>query len=1124
MKRRTFNVATGFFLGFVIWALTATAHANPASDALVAQGRALLFNNGNLTSSGIVASKPKFKDAVVADPTDQTANFFYALTRMLSFGLEQGGSGDLETLRDLYAAFGITLADDDSIYELPFSDPPMLNGRYDPPQTIPAGEPIRTFLEGPFVDLLDGAIANLDVIDPAITLTLTADETGGDPVEVDYGDVLLFKSLLYTLKASVLIASAYDIAIDTRDVIVLANANVLQIQRDLLDKYQDFLKLQSNGATVLSDAGQALLAGIDMYRNAFNFITNEQDYQGDDLFFFGSDVDVHEAAFVLSQATELQNSLNENRSAAFDIIKEAWVLADADGNRLRLDLKKDANGDFISGEALGIGVTGDISSIWSSGCSFLLCSGWIDEFAVDGSQVTIQAVNSNCSATLTGTLTGGNEIIDGSYTNCDGTPRGSFSGTLVANASETLALDANHLFSNTDPQNPKAPLDIRAVLPEFDPYNETVAGTFPPVDDSSSVLNGLFPDYPTNSDLTDKLNLNPPLSNTSSLSGTVSSSAHTSGNIFIGALQDPADVPTFDFETGTYIGEPGPYIIAGLSQGVVVSAVAWWDADNNGIRSIGDYFDSSSPHEIVSGGTTINLAVATEVMETSLSGQIDCSIFQPGQGNIYIKVFDAPSFTANLLGSASLDEPGPFTVNNLQVGSTVWVYAYWDANGSGSEGPGNGDFVGSYSGNPVTLTAQGTNTNVDINLFGITGVVAIDPGGQPMPNVWVSASGIDNFSWDFTSTDGLGKYVLSGLQPGNFRVYAGGWGNCSISEYYNDTTDWNSAASVEVIGGQTTQNINFGLETGGTIKGAVTRDSDGNPVAGLSVNAQEITTGKASYAQTQEDGSYTICGLPAGSYRIRVSSWGTCYAGEYYGNTYDENSATPVPVAMGQTISGIDISLAIGGKITGIVRRDADAQPIPGIYINAQESQPGVSSSATTGSDGAYTICGLSPGNYITSVSTWGTNYIGEYYNDTTDWALATPVDVILGQTTPNISFSLVTKTGNIVIPLTTSVTGENNNLLGAVVTLLETGQAATWTGGGNYTFYDVPAGSYVLKIEKDGFDTELVNIEIVEGENNISSVELTIGTCGPQGDINDDGKVGLEEAIHALQVISGVE
>jgi len=509
MEKKIHKPLTIVFLFMVFLGLTAIANASTESQALVTEGRLLLFNGGDATYSGIIAANDKFNAAVAADATDQVANLFYAATRMLASALDQGNSPDfstLATLGDLFGAIGAVRNNVDLVdEEAPFNDPPSLNDEYDPPDTLPTGTELQAYLAGPFIDLLDLAIGNLDTIDNTIDIVLTVAEIGDEAIEVDYGDVLLMKSMLYTLKAFAFIFKAYDFNMDLREIIVLANADFLQLQRDLLDKYAGLFSLLGDGAASLGSARQALDLGIERYRDGFNFITGETDPQENDLFYFESSEDVSDANSLLTQLTELQNSIDTTspRPAVFKTTEETWTLTDGN-NSVRMMIEKDLNGNFVDGHAWGL-----------DGCDFLFCSGRVEEFTVSGSDVTIELESNHwCGSvqyTLTGTAVFQGDQLTGidpgnySWTDCESNPRnGTFTGTRDSAETETDTIDFNRVFGNSAP-----PLDIRAVLPQFNPRNEPKPGTFPPTDDSSPVLNGILPDIQTNDDLTREFELQP---------------------------------------------------------------------------------------------------------------------------------------------------------------------------------------------------------------------------------------------------------------------------------------------------------------------------------------------------------------------------------------------------------------------------------------------------------------------------------------------------------------------------------------------------------------------------------------------------------------------------------------
>ena len=112
------------------------------------------------------------------------------------------------------------------------------------------------------------------------------------------------------------------------------------------------------------------------------------------------------------------------------------------------------------------------------------------------------------SLTFTGTLSGEDTIIDGTFT-CDGEVVGTFTGSRVDTETETHLINANRIFgTGASPE----PLNIREVLPEFSTFNEPLIGTFPPIDDSSAILNNVFPTEPqivTNEDATRRFELMP---------------------------------------------------------------------------------------------------------------------------------------------------------------------------------------------------------------------------------------------------------------------------------------------------------------------------------------------------------------------------------------------------------------------------------------------------------------------------------------------------------------------------------------------------------------------------------------------------------------------------------------
>lgn len=115
-----------------------------------------------------------------------------------------------------------------------------------------------------------------------------------------------------------------------------------------------------------------------------------------------------------------------------------------------------------------------------------------------------------------------------------------------------------------------------------------------------------------------------------------------------------------------------------------------------------------------------------------------------------------------------------------------------------------------------------------------------------------------------------------------------------------------------------------------------------------------------------------------------------------------------------------------------------------------------------------------------------------------------------------------------IIGQITTAVTGVSTAVVGALITVVETGQTATSDIEGRYVLDDVPAGTYTLKIEMDGFEAAYLHgVEVIGGSHtDVPLRDLVFAQayeCLP-GDANNDGRLGLEDAVYILQVLTGIE
>ncbi|MBC7590211.1 MAG: carboxypeptidase regulatory-like domain-containing protein, partial [Salinibacterium sp.] len=339
-------------------------------------------------------------------------------------------------------------------------------------------------------------------------------------------------------------------------------------------------------------------------------------------------------------------------------------------------------------------------------------------------------------------------------------------------------------------------------------------------------------------------------------------------------------------------------------------------------------------------GATISGTVSLAGSPTTKLADVSVSAYQPIAGG------------GGSFGYATTDADGNYSMNGLAAGTYTVQYS------AGS--PASNLVRQSTS---VTVSAGQSLTGQNISLQpGATISGTVTSSGIPatkLGNVSVSANSFQMVGgYGFATTSLDGTYSITGLTPGTYSLQftANDGGLNYVSK----------SISVTVSIGQSLAAQDVSLDQGATISGSVT--SAGSPpvsLANISVSAFSVDLqgmGGYGYATTDSNGSYTLSGLAPGAYSVQ-------FTGNASGLNFVSRSISAT-VSAAQSLSGQDVTLEPGATVAGRVSSAASpSTSLAGVYVSAYATTTDTEGvrgygSATTDSNGDYTITGLPAGTY----------------------------------------------------------------------------------------------------------------------------------------------------------------
>jgi hypothetical protein len=630
------------------------------------------------------------------------------------------------------------------------------------------------------------------------------------------------------------------------------------------------------------------------------------------------------------------------------------------------------------------------------------------------------------------------------------------------------------------------------------------------------------------------------------ITGTVTAAA--GGADLAGICVNASEINGTAFESAT-TGANGIYTMSGLSTGDY--AVEFSPDCGNSGNFLTQWYSgetsagSADPVPVVAGSTTSPINAAMQ-LPGSITGIVTAATGGAPLSGICVNVTSEGDSGG---GFAITGADGTYSVSGLETGSYDVEF---------SPGCGNsGNFLTQWYDNedsadtadPVAVIAAQTKPSINAALVSggtIAGTVTVADGGAPASGICVNAYTSDGSLTPVgnATTAADGTYSIVGLSSAaydvEFSVGCGGDGNFTTQWYTNQPSP-TTADAVPVVAGSTGPPIDAALLTSGTIGGTVTAATGGAPLSGICVTVytSDNTLTLEGNATTAADGTFSVSGLPTGSYDVEFT--GGCgnpgnVGQQWYDNQISQNQATAVPVTTGVTTS-IDAALAIGGTITGKVTASVGGAALAGICVDAYASGDFhlPLASTLTSADGSYILSNLASGNYDVEFTAGCGNagsYGQQWFNLKNSESQSTSVLVTTGATTSSVNASLAVGgaiDGTVTVPSGVSdFSGICVNAYAAGDFQLPAGTATT-NPDGTYAVPNLAPGTYDVEFTagcgiSENVGQQWYNSKLSQSASNAVTVTAGGTTSSINGTLSIGGAItGTVTAAAGGTTLSGI-
>ncbi|KAI2514176.1 protein of unknown function DUF11 [Fragilaria crotonensis] len=464
-------------------------------------------------------------------------------------------------------------------------------------------------------------------------------------------------------------------------------------------------------------------------------------------------------------------------------------------------------------------------------------------------------------------------------------------------------------------------------------------------------------------------------------------------------------------------------------------------------------------------------------------------------------------------------EPGQYTVVETQPAGYPNSVSDYDEDADGDAGD-----VDKVVDNKISVTlkageADKENNFVDSDNGSISGSV-FDDNGNSLPGVVITLLDGNLDVVQTTTTDGIGAYKFSEVEPGSYTVVEvnppgfpsdlSDYDNTPDGDVGDSNTDVDNTIPVTLKPGENDDGNNFVDGNNAAISGTV-KDDEGKP---LSIDV--------------EPGDYVVKETNPVDYPKNLSDGDVSDDGDA-----DDLSTTPdnlikVTLKPGELDSDNDFVDSNNGSISGTVKDD-EGKPLAGVEIELQKPDGTVVATTTTGTNGAYTFPDVEPGSYVLVEK----NPAG-YPGDVSDY-----------DTTPDgdAGEGVVNADNKIPVTLEPAEDDNGNNFVDSNNGLIS-GTSTVTDSSGFYVFTEVEPGTYDIKetnpsgfplnvsdydasddgdaADSDRTVDDLIGVTLKPGEEDTDNNFVDSNNGAITGTVKDDNGNPIAGVLIELQRIDG--